>query len=122
MICTADTTELGLLAAAQAAWTAEATGRVRKAVEEHTERLHQEVEQSARGSFLRGYSTGETAGAVTSDVVGLTGEVGTDAIQGRMQEYGTVHHDPQPWITPPLKRREPHFVDRMGSIASEVLW
>jgi hypothetical protein len=86
--------------------------RVEKAVGRSTDALYQLAQSTVP------VDTGELRESIQKDTKGLSRRVYSNEIQGFFQEYGTVHHPPQPWLMVHFDSAEKRFVREL----IEELW
>ena len=65
--------------------------------------------------------TGNLESSITSDVDGLSAEIGPTAEYGGYVEYGTSKMHAQPYMGPATERHAPAFEDALGQIGAKIL-
>jgi HK97 gp10 family phage protein len=75
----------------------------------------------ADGKQFAPVDTGNLMGSITTDVDGLTAEIGPTAEYGGYVEYGTSKMSAQPYMGPAAERRTPGFVDALGQVGTKIL-
>lgn len=75
----------------------------------------------ADGKVFAPVDTGHLVGSISSDVDGLSAEVGPTAEYGAYVEDGTSRAAPQPYMGPAADRRFPQFEDAIAQIGEDIL-
>lgn len=78
-----------------------------------------DIEADAKG--FAPVDTGNLKGSITTDVRGLSAEIGPTANYGVFQELGTSKMAPQPFMGPAADRRAGPFEQAMGKLGEDGL-
>lgn len=78
-----------------------------------------DIEASAKAAAP--VDTGHLKNSISTDVDGLTAEIGPTASYAMYQEYGTSRMRPQPFMGPAVDANEGKFVQAMGQVGEKIL-
>jgi HK97 gp10 family phage protein len=78
-----------------------------------------DIEASAKAGAP--VDTGALKNSISSDINGLSAEIGPTISYGVFQEYGTSRMAPQPFMGPAVDANEPNFVSAMGQVGEKIL-
>lgn len=78
-----------------------------------------DIEASAKAGAP--VDTGFLKNSISSDINGLSAEVGPTASYSMFLEYGTSRMAPQPFMGPAVDANEPNFVSAMGQVGEKIL-
>lgn len=78
-----------------------------------------DIEASAKANAP--VDTGNLKGSISSDVNGLTAEIGPTASYGGFQEYGTSKMHAQPFMGPAVDLHTPSFEAALEQVGSKIL-
>jgi len=110
-----DTSELRALEAALGKGVAKVEGLAPKVVA----KVAHDIEASAKlGAPV---DTGHLKNSISTDVDGLTAEIGPTASYAMYVEYGTSRMRPQPYMGPAVDANEGNFVEAMGQVGEKLL-
>jgi len=75
----------------------------------------------ATGKVNAPVDTGNLESSISTDVDGLTAEIGPTAEYGGYVEYGTSKMDAQPYMGPATDRHAPAFESALGQVGEKIL-
>lgn len=65
--------------------------------------------------------TGTLESSISSDINGLTAEIGPDTDYEAYVEYGTSKMNAQPYMGPAFEKHAPQFEQALGKVAEKIL-
>lgn len=75
----------------------------------------------ADGKIFAPVLTGTLESSITSEVNGLSAEIGPHTDYEQFVEYGTSKMDAQPYMGPAAEKNTPAFVEAMGKVGEKIL-
>lgn len=73
------------------------------------------------GKIFAPVDTGTLESSISTDVAGLTAEIGPHTDYEQYVEYGTSKMHAQPYMGPAAEKNTPGFVDAMGKVGEKIL-
>lgn len=73
------------------------------------------------GKIFAPVLTGTLESSISSDVNGLSAEIGPHTDYEQFVEYGTSKMDAQPYMGPAAEKNTPAFVEAMGQVGEKIL-
>lgn len=91
---------------------------VKRIVKTNGDRLNRYMKEQTTHAYVKGYSTGDTAGSITTEVRdgGLTVGVGSTMLYNPYTEYGTRYMSAEPILDPSLDRVRPQYLGDLDKI------
>lgn len=91
---------------------------VKRVVQKNGDQLNRRMKQNTRSAFVKGYSTGDTAGSINTDLSdnGLTAAVGPTTEYHAYPEFGTRFMEPEPYIKPAWEEQKEQFKSDMDEL------
>ena len=88
---------------------------VKKVVQTNGDRLNREMKAQTKLAFKKGYSHGDTAGSINTEITdgGMTAKVGPTTEYAPYVEYGTRYMEAEPFITPAFLKVREQFINDM---------
>ena len=88
---------------------------VKRVVQTNGDRLNREMKAQTHVAFVKGYSHGDTAGSINTEIKdgGMTAEVGPSTEYAEYVEYGTRLMDAEPFVTPAFLKVRAMFIADM---------
>lgn len=88
---------------------------VKRVVQTNGDRLNREMKAQTHVAFVKGYSHGDTAGSINTEIKegGMTAEVGPTTEYAKYVEYGTRFMDAEPFVTPAFLKVRALFIADM---------
>jgi HK97 gp10 family phage protein len=78
-----------------------------------------DIERDAK--IIAPVDTGTLESSITSDIDGLSAEIGPHTDYEAFVEYGTSKMNAQPYMGPAFEKNVPGFVDAMGKVGEKIL-
>lgn len=80
--------------------------------------LNEKMKRHMEGAYIKGYSTGDTAGSVNTVITdgGMTAEVGPTTEYSTYPEYGTRFMKAEPAVRPAFEEQVPVFKSDMDRL------
>lgn len=94
-------------------------GKVEALAPKVVAKVAHDIEASAK--VAAPVDTGNLKNSISTDVDGLTAEIGPTASYAMYQEYGTSRMRPQPFMGPAVDANEGKFVEAMGQVGEKIL-
>ena len=94
---------------------------VKRIVKTNGDRLIRYMKEQTTHAYVKGYSTGDTAGSINTEVRdgGLTVAVGATMNYDPYVEYGTRYMSAEPILDPSLERVRPQFLGDLEKITEK---
>ena len=94
---------------------------VKRIVKVNGDRLNRYMKEQTTHAYVKGYSTGDTAGSINTEVRdgGLTVAVGATMNYDPYVEYGTRYMSAEPILDPSLERVRPQFLGDLEKITEK---
>jgi HK97 gp10 family phage protein len=94
---------------------------VKRIVKVNGDRLNRAMKTQTTKSYVKGYSTGDTASSITTEVRdgGLTVAVGASMRYNSYTEYGTRYMSAEPILDPSLETVRPHFLGDLEKVTDK---
>ena len=91
---------------------------VKRIVKVNGDRLNRYMKEQTTHAYVKGYSTGDTAGSINTEVRdgGLTVAVGATMNYDPYVEYGTRYMSAEPILDPSLERVRPQFLGDLEKV------
>ena len=91
---------------------------VKRIVKTNGDRLNRYMKEQTKHAYVKGYSTGDTASSINTEVRdgGLTVAVGATMNYNPYTEYGTRYMGAEPILDPSLERVRPQFIGDLDRI------
>ena len=91
---------------------------VKRIVKTNGDRLNRYMKEQTKHAYVRGYSTGDTASSINTEVRdgGLTVAVGATMNYNPYTEYGTRYMSAEPKLDPSLERVRPQFLGDLDKV------
>ena len=94
-------------------------GQVRPRAEQVVKKSAFDIE--ATGKINAPVDTGNLESSISTDIDGLTAQIGPTAEYGGYVEYGTSKMDAQPYMGPAVDRHAPTFESALGQVGEKIL-
>lgn len=84
---------------------------VKQVVQKNGDQMNERMKEKTRTAFLKGYSTGDTAGSINTEITngGMTAEVGPTTDYHAYVEFGTRKMTAEPFIKPAWEEQKTQF-------------
>lgn len=94
---------------------------VKRIVKTNGDRLNKYMKQQTTQAYVKGYSTGDTAGSINTEVRdgGLTVAVGATMNYNPYTEYGTRYMSAEPILDPSLERVRPQYLGDLEKVTDK---
>lgn len=94
---------------------------VKRIVKTNGDRLNRYMKEQTTHAYVKGYSTGDTAGSITTEVRdgGLTVGVGATMLYNPYTEYGTRYMSAEPILDPSLDRVRPQYLGDLDKVTEK---
>ena len=94
---------------------------VKRIIKVNGDRLNRYMKEQTTHAYVKGYSTGDTAGSINTEVRdgGLTAGVGSTMLYNPYTEYGTRYMSAEPILDPSLERVRPQFLGDLEKITEK---
>lgn len=94
---------------------------VKRIIKVNGDRLNRYMKEQTTHAYVKGYSTGDTAGSINTEVRdgGLTVAVGATMNYDPYTEYGTRYMSAEPILDPSLERVRPQFLGDLEKITEK---
>lgn len=94
---------------------------VKRIIKVNGDRLNRYMKEQTTHAYVKGYSTGDTAGSINTEVRdgGLTVAVGSTMLYNPYTEYGTRYMSAEPILDPSLERVRPQFLGDLEKITEK---
>lgn len=94
---------------------------VKRIVKVNGDRLNRYMKEQTTKSYVKGYSTGDTASSINTEVRdgGLTVAVGATMNYNPYTEYGTRYMSAEPILDPSLERVRPQFLGDLDKVTDK---
>lgn len=94
---------------------------VKRIIKANGDRLNRYMKEQTTHAYVKGYSTGDTAGSINTEVRdgGLTVAVGATMNYDPYVEYGTRYMSAEPILDPSLERVRPQFLGDLEKITEK---
>ena len=94
---------------------------VKRIVKTNGDRLNRYMKEQTTHAYVKGYSTGDTAGSINTEPRdgGLTVAVGATMQYNPYTEYGTRYMSAEPILDPSLERVRPQFLGDLDKITEK---
>lgn len=94
---------------------------VKRIIKVNGDRLNRYMKEQTTHAYVKGYSTGDTAGSINTEVRdgGLTVAVGATMNYDPYVEYGTRYMSAEPILDPSLERVRPQFLSDLEKITEK---
>lgn len=94
---------------------------VKRIIKVNGDRLNRYMKEQTTHAYVKGYSTGDTAGSINTEVRdgGLTVAVGATMNYDPYVEYGTRYMSAEPILDPSLERVRPQFLGDLEKITEK---
>jgi HK97 gp10 family phage protein len=94
---------------------------VKRIVKVNGDRLNKYMKEQTTYAYVKGYSTGDTASSINTEVRdgGLTVAVGATMNYNPYTEYGTRYMSAEPILDPSLERVRPQYLSDLGKITEK---
>lgn len=94
---------------------------VKRIVKVNGDRLNRYMKEQTTHAYVKGYSTGDTAGSINTEVRdgGLTVAVGATMNYDPYVEYGTRYMSAEPILDPSLERVRPQFLGDLEKVTDK---
>lgn len=91
---------------------------VKKVVQKNGDQMNERMKQNTRTAFSKGYSTGDTAGSIHTELTdgGMTAEVGPTTEYHAYVELGTRFMEAEPFIKPAWETQKEQFKNDMDRL------
>jgi HK97 gp10 family phage protein len=91
---------------------------VKRIVKTNGDRLNKYMEAQTTHAYVKGYSTGDTASSINTEVRdgGLTVAVGATMNYNPYTEYGTRYMSAEPILDPSLEKVRPQYLGDLGKV------
>ena len=91
---------------------------VKRIVKTNGDRLNRYMKEQTTHAYVKGYSTGDTASSINTEVRdgGLTMGVGSTMLYNPYTEYGTRFMSAEPILDPSLERVRPQFLGDLSKV------
>lgn len=91
---------------------------VKRIIKTNGDRLNRTMKAQTKHAYVRGYSTGDTAGSINTEVRdgGMTVAVGATMNYNPYTEYGTRYMSAEPILGPSLEQVRPQFLGDLDKI------
>lgn len=91
---------------------------VKTVVLKNGNQLNEKMKSHMRGAYIKGYSTGDTAGSVNTVITdgGMTAEIGPTTNYSMYVEYGTRFMRAEPAVRPAFDEQVPVFKSDMDRL------
>lgn len=99
-------------------WNGENRDAVRAVIQKNGNQLNEKMKTRMRDAYIKGYSTGDTAGSVNTVIAGdgLTAFVGPTTNYAMYVEYGTRFMTAEPAVRPAFEEQVPIFKSDMEAL------
>lgn len=99
-------------------WNGENRDAVRTVIAKNGNQLNEKMKTHMRDAYIKGYSTGDTAGSVNTVIAGdgLTAFVGPTTNYAMYVEYGTRFMTAEPAVRPAFEEQVPIFKSDMEAL------
>lgn len=94
---------------------------VKRVVKANGTRLTREMKAQTKQAYVKGYSTGDTAGSINLEITdaGMTAKVGPTMSYDPYVEYGTRYMKAEPIVQPSLQKIGPQFIKDLSRIMED---
>ena len=94
---------------------------VKRIVKTNGDWLNRYMKEQTTRSYVKGYSTGDTAGSINTEVRdgGMTVAVGATMNYNPYTEYGTRYMSAEPILDPSLERVRPQFLGDLDKVTEK---
>ena len=94
---------------------------VKRIVKVNGDRLNKYMKEQTTHAYVKGYSTGDTASSINTEMRdgGLTVAVGATMNYNPYTEYGTRYMSAEPILDPSLERVRPQYLSDLGKITEK---
>lgn len=94
---------------------------VKRIIKVNGDRLNRYMKEQTTHAYVKGYSTGDTAGSINTEVRdgGLTVAVGATMNYDPYVEYGTRYMSAEPILDPSLERVRPQYLGDLEKITEK---
>lgn len=94
---------------------------VKRIVKTNGDRLNRYMKEQTKHAYVKGYSTGDTAGSINTEVRdgGLTVAVGATMNYNPYTEYGTRYMSAEPILDPSLERVRPQYLGDLEKVTDK---
>ena len=94
---------------------------VKRIIKVNGDRLNRYMKEQTTHAYVKGYSTGDTAGSINTEVRdgGLTVAVGATMNYDPYVEYGTRYMSAEPILDPSLERVRPQFLGDLEKVTDK---
>lgn len=94
---------------------------VKRIVKTNGDRLNRYMKEQTTKAYVKGYSTGDTAGSINTEVRdgGMTVAVGATMNYNPYTEYGTRYMSAEPILDPSLERVRPQFLGDLDKVTEK---
>lgn len=94
---------------------------VKRIIKVNGDRLNRYMKEQTTHAYVKGYSTGDTAGSINTEVRdgGLTVAVGATMNYDPYVEYGTRYMSAEPILGPSLERVRPQFLGDLEKVTDK---
>ena len=94
---------------------------VKRIVKVNGDRLNKYMKEQTTHAYVKGYSTGDTASSINTEVRdgGMTVAVGATMNYNPYTEYGTRYMSAEPILDPSLERVRPQYLSDLGKITEK---
>jgi HK97 gp10 family phage protein len=91
---------------------------VKRIVKTNGDRLNKYMKAQTTHAYVKGYSTGDTASSINTEVRdgGLTVAVGATMNYNPYTEYGTRYMSAEPILDPSLEKVRPQYLGDLGKV------
>lgn len=91
---------------------------VKRVVKTNGDRLNREMKANTHTAFVKGYSHGDTAGSINTEIIegGMTAVVGPTTEYAPYVEYGTRFMSPEPFAWPAFLKVKAQFISDMQKL------
>ena len=91
---------------------------VKRIVSKHGDLLNNRMKRQTTVSYIKGYSTGDTAGSINTSFAsdGLSVSVGATTLYAPYVEYGTRYMDAEPFVRPVFDVQKSAFIADLKSL------
>ena len=95
---------------------------VKRIVSTNGNRLTRYMEEQTTHAYVKGYSTGDTAGSINAEPRdgGMTVAVGATMLYNPYTEYGTRYMSAEPILDPSLERVRPQFIGDLDMVTEKI--
>lgn len=95
---------------------------VKRIVSTNGNRLTRYMKEQTTHAYVKGYSTGDTAGSINAEPRdgGMTVAVGATMLYNPYTEYGTRYMSAEPILDPSLERVRPQFIGDLDMVTEKI--